>query len=71
VLRQEATAFTTWLLSLGGDLYLESDVSDRDRYDRLLRYVWLDFGDGEVYLVNAALAHARYAAQTTFPPDVK
>jgi endonuclease YncB( thermonuclease family) len=32
---QEATAFTTWLLSLGGQLYLESDVTDRDRYDRL------------------------------------
>jgi micrococcal nuclease len=68
---QEATAYLTWMLSLGGDLYLETDVSDRDRFGRLLRYVWLDFGDGEVYLVNEALVRAGYAAFSTFPPDVK
>lgn len=68
---QEATAYLTWLLSLGGDLYLETDVSDRDRFGRLLRYVWLDFGDGEVYLLNEALVRAGYAAFSTFPPDVK
>jgi micrococcal nuclease len=33
--------------------------------------VWLDFGDGEVYLVNEALVRAGYAAFSTFPPDVK
>jgi micrococcal nuclease len=68
---QEATTYLTWLLSLGGDLYLETDVSDRDRFGRLLRYVWLDFGDGEVYLVNEAMVRAGYAAFSTFPPDVK
>jgi micrococcal nuclease len=68
---QEATTYLSWLHSLGGDLYLETDVSDRDRFGRLLRYVWLDFGDGEVYLVNEALVRAGYAAFSTFPPDVK
>ena len=68
---QEATTYLSWLLSLGGDLYLETDVSDRDRFGRLLRYVWLDFGDGEVYLVDEALVRAGYAAFSTFPPDVK
>jgi len=68
---QEATTYLSWLLSLGGNLYLETDVSDRDRFGRLLRYVWLDFGDGEVYLVNEALVRAGYAAFSTFPPDVK
>ena len=68
---QEATTYLSWLLSLGGDLYLETDVSDRDRFGRLLRYVWLDFGDGEVYLVNEALVRSGYAAFSTFPPDVK
>jgi micrococcal nuclease len=68
---QEATTYLSWLLSLGGDLYLETDVSDRDRFGRLLRYVWLDFGSGEVYLVNEALVRAGYAAFSTFPPDVK
>ena len=66
-----ATTYLSWLLSLGGDLYLETDVSDRDRFGRLLRYVWLDFGGGEVYLVNEALVRAGYAAFSTFPPDVK
>jgi micrococcal nuclease len=68
---QEATAYLSWLLSLGGQLYLERDVSERDQFDRLLRYVWLDFGDGEAYLVNEAMARSGYAAQSTFPPDVK
>ena len=68
---QEASAYLGWLLSLGGDLYLESDVSDRDRFDRLLRYAWLDFGNGEVYLVNEVMARSGYAAESTFPPDVK
>jgi micrococcal nuclease len=68
---QEATTYLSWLLSHGGDLYLETDVSDRDRFGRLLRYVWLDFGDGEVYLVNEVLVRAGYAAFSTYPPDVK
>jgi micrococcal nuclease len=68
---QEATTYLSWLLSLGGELYLETDVSDRDRFGRLLRYVWLDFGGEEVYLVNEALVRAGYAAFSTFPPDVK
>ena len=68
---QEATAFLTWLLSLGGELYLEQDVSERDQFGRLLRYAWLDFGGGEVYLVNEAMVRAGYAAQVTFPPDVR
>jgi len=68
---QEATTYLSWLLSLGGDLYLETDVSDRDRFGRLLRYVWVDFGNGEVYLVNEVLVRAGYVAFSTYPPDVK
>jgi micrococcal nuclease len=68
---QEATEYLTWLLSLGGQLYLETDITDRDRYDRLLRYAWLDFGNGEVYLVNEAMVRSGHAALSTYPPDVK
>lgn len=68
---QEATAYLTWLLSLGGDLFLEPDITDRDRFDRLLRYAWLDFGGGEVYLVNEAMVRSGYAALSTYPPDVR
>ncbi|MCC7021263.1 MAG: thermonuclease family protein [Thermomicrobiales bacterium] len=67
---QEATDYLSWLLSLGGDLYLEPDVTNRDRYNRLLRYAWLDFGDGRAYLVNEVMARSGYAALATFPPDV-
>jgi endonuclease YncB( thermonuclease family) len=66
----EATAFLEGLLPVGSELYLETDVSERDRFGRLLRYVWLDRGD-EVYLINEAMVRSGYAAQSTFPPDVK
>jgi micrococcal nuclease len=49
---------------------MEGDVSERDRFGRLLRYVWLERGD-EVYLINEAMVRSGYAAQSTFPPDVK
>jgi hypothetical protein len=63
----EATRYLQWLLSLGGQLYLETDVSNHDRYDRLLRYVWLEL-DGEVYLVNAVMVHSGYAALSAYQP---
>jgi micrococcal nuclease len=66
----EASAFLEGLLPAGSELYLETDVSERDRFGRLLRYVWLDRGD-EVYLVNEAMVRSGYAAQSTFPPDVE
>jgi micrococcal nuclease len=66
----EATAYLSWLLSLGGELFLETDVSNRDRYDRLLRFVWLEL-DGEVYLVNEVMARSGYASLSTYPPDVQ
>jgi micrococcal nuclease len=66
----EATAYLSWLLSLDGELSLETDVSNRDRYDRLLRYVWLEL-DGEVYLVNEVMARSGFASLSTYPPDVQ
>lgn len=45
---------------------LEKDVSEFDRFGRLLRYVW---ADGE--MVNAKLVEEGYATASTFPPDVK
>jgi micrococcal nuclease len=65
----EATAFLETLLPAGSQLYLERDVSERDRFGRLLRYVWFDRGD-QVYQVNEAMVRSGYAAQSTFPPDV-
>lgn len=45
---------------------LEEDQTDRDRYGRLLRYV---FVDGE--FVNAALVEDGYAFSSYYPPDTK
>jgi len=50
----------------GGIVYLERDVSDTDRYGRLLRYVW---AGGK--MVNAELVRLGYAHAITYPPDVK
>ena len=45
---------------------LEKDVSETDKYGRLLRYVWV--GD---LLINAELVRLGYAQVATYPPDVK
>jgi micrococcal nuclease len=50
----------------GRTVGLEKDVSETDRFGRLLRYVWL--GD---LMVNAALVADGYALASTYPPDVK
>lgn len=50
----------------GKEIKLEKDVSETDKYDRLLRYVWL--GDT---LVNEYLVREGYAHSSTYPPDVK
>jgi len=53
-------------LVAGRTVGLEKDVSETDRYGRLLRYVWVD---GR--MVNAVLVEEGYAMASTFPPDVK
>lgn len=59
----EASNHTRQLLS-GATVYLESDPSQdsRDRYNRILRYVWLDDGT----LVNLALIRDGYAFEYTY-----
>jgi micrococcal nuclease len=50
----------------GRTVELERDVSDRDRFGRLLRYV---YADG--VFVNEELVRQGYAVAVTFPPDVR
>jgi len=45
---------------------MEKDVSEADKYGRLLRYVWVDD-----VMVNAELVRLGYAQVATYPPDVK
>jgi micrococcal nuclease len=55
------------LLTIGKTVYLEKDVSDTDRYGRLLRYVYLQSGE----MVNEMLIREGYAYASAYPPDVK
>lgn len=68
---QEASAEAAKLIErAGGRVLLERDVSETDRYGRLLRYVWLDHPDGR-RMLNEELVKSGYAQVTTYPPDVK
>ena len=55
----------------GQDVFLERDVSETDRFDRLLRNVWLVDSGGSRVLVNLELVRLGYAKVTTYPPDEK
>lgn len=50
---------------------LEPDVQARDRYGRLLAYVWVTGPDGAEIMVNAELVRLGYAAVLTVPPNVR
>lgn len=62
---KEASDFTKERLN-GQEIRLELDVEERDRYGRLLAYVWL--GDE---MFNDTLLREGYARLATFPPNVK
>lgn len=62
----EASAANAALVD-GQVVYLEKDVSETDRYGRLLRYVWL--ADGR--MVNEELCRQGYAQSSSYPPDIK
>lgn len=59
------------MLPEGRTVYLESDISDTDQFDRKLRYVWFEGKrDGNGYLVNEMMVREGFAVVSTFPPDV-
>ena len=68
-LAREATEANRVLVE-GREVVLERDVSETDRFGRLLRYVWVR--DGEQWLfVNLVLVQRGFAQAATFPPDVR
>ena len=64
-LAEEATLANEALVG-GKVVELEKDVSETDRYGRLLRYVYV----GDIF-VNAELVVLGHAQVVTYPPDVK
>jgi micrococcal nuclease len=65
----QATAANVALV-YGKTVYLEKDVSEVDRFDRLLRYVWLVNGTAWT-LVNLELVRQGVASAKSYPPDVR
>lgn len=72
----EASRFTKSRLD-GATVFLEYDVERRDRYGRLLAYVWLNlpstgsFADVRDNMFNATLVAQGYAQMATYPPNVR
>ncbi len=64
----EASDFTAGLLSGIDTVWLEQDIEDRDRYDRLLRYVWFE-RNGQVYLANEAIIRSGAAERFRDTPN--
>lgn len=73
----EAKNFTTNFLK-DKEIYLEKDVTDRDKYDRMLRYIWLEKPtanptkeDIEEKTLNGILVKKGYAYSNYYKPDTK
>lgn len=74
----EASNTVKDILSDVETVYLQKDVSDTDKYDRLLRYVWLEKPNDEnnineisTKMLNAILVNKGIAEITTYKPDTK
>jgi len=58
-------------LMAGKWVILEKDVSETDKYGRLLRYVYLSLDNEQTLFVNDYLIREGFAKVLTYPPDVK
>lgn len=74
---QKASKYTKKLLKKGTIVYLRKDVSEIDKYGRLLRYVWLrkpkkvNKNTIKKYMLNGILVAKGYAYAKEFKPDTK
>ncbi|MFC1913256.1 thermonuclease family protein [Chloroflexota bacterium] len=68
--RVEAFGLEAWQanceLIAGEEVRLEQDITERDKYGRLLHYVYVDD-----ILVNAGLARLGFAEAKAYPPDIR
>ena len=55
----------------GKEVVLTKDISETDKYNRLLRYVYLPIGEGNNLFVNDYLIRQGFAKNLTYPPDIK
>jgi len=64
---KKATNYVKSILKPGDTVSLEFDVKHRDKYGRLLHYVYLP--DGK--MLNEEIVKAGYAQVMTYPPNIK
>jgi micrococcal nuclease len=64
---KRATKYVEGLVKAGDTVTIEFDVQERDRYKRLLGYVYLSNGK----MLNEEIVKAGYANVMTIPPTVK
>lgn len=67
---KEASNQLKSLLS-GKVVILQKDISENDKYKRLLRYIYLPLENGQTLFVNDYLIREGFAKVLTIPPDVK
>jgi len=67
---KKASAETKRLVE-GKEVTLTKDISDVDKYNRLLRYVFLPISSGENLFINDYLVRQGFAKSLTYPPDIK
>ena len=64
---REASDFAKRLLPVGTRVRYRVGIEERDRYDRLLAYVWLPGGR----MLNRVMVLQGYAQPLTIPPNVE
>ncbi|MBQ6585865.1 MAG: thermonuclease family protein [Coriobacteriales bacterium] len=74
---KDAATYVRMLLPEGSSVWLQKDVSEVDRYGRLLRYVWIEqpanTGDDEARakMLNALLLENGHAIARGYEPDTR
>lgn len=64
---KRAANYTKSLVKKGDTVKIEFDIEKRDKYKRLLGYVYLSNGK----MLNEEIIRAGYASPLTYPPNIK
>jgi len=71
-----ASNFVKSIVQPGQTVYLQKDITNRDQYDRLLRYVWLevpddpwDINEVRTKMLNGILVDKGHAKPKRYEPD--
>jgi micrococcal nuclease len=69
----EAKEYLKELLPPGTEVYIQKDITDKDRNDRFLRHLFIiddaDDEDKRAFLVSEVLVLGGYAEARSYPPD--